>query len=367
MTKKILYISHCREKSGYGVAARNYLKAMLSAGLDVVSRPIIMNNSSVLLDKELLELEQKSSRGCDVNVQHILPSLMAYDGNMKNIGMCILETRKIFHSTWFDKLSLMDKLWFPNTINMWEFPHTHKNIVPHACDVSEYEKEYTPMDINSDYKFYFIGELNKRKNIHAILSAFHLEFGIHESVSLVLKLNKPGFNSDQLYKETERICKIVKEGLRLVKNTDSLHSEIVITDYLNREDILKLHETCHCYINASRGEAWEYSCFDAAAMGNNVICSANIGSSQYLDNYDHTNYVSGNFESVYGAIDAAVPDVFSGRETWFDVSVSSLRNAMRSVYNQHKNSLPRTHKEDGLKLANKYSYTNIGNIIKESL
>jgi glycosyltransferase involved in cell wall biosynthesis len=362
---KILYISHCRENSGYGVAARNYLKAMIEAGLDVVSRPIIMNNSSVQLSDDLLELEKKSSKGCEVNIQHILPSMMSYNGNMKNIGMCILETHNIYNSIWYDKLSLMDELWYPNSIIKLGF--NNQKLIPHACNVEEYKQSYTPMDINGDFKFYFIGELNKRKNIAAILRAFHLEFSIEEPVSLVLKINKPGYDAAALFKETEKICKTVKQGLRIHKNIDALHSEIVITDYLSREDILKLHETCNCYINASRGEAWEYSCFDAASMGNDVICSRNIGSYEYLKEYKHTSFVYGAIENVYGAIDAAVPDVFTGRELWFEINISSLRRSMRSIFNEHKNKNTRLHKEDGLNLANMYSYSKIGNLIKSIL
>ena len=61
--------------------------------------------------------------------------------------------------------------------------------------------------------------------------------------------------------------------------------------------------------------------------------------------------------------DPAFPNIFTGRENWFTPDEKEIKKAMRYYY-ENRDIIDRT---SGLKNAEKYSYANIGNIIKELL
>ena len=120
---------------------------------------------------------------------------MSYNGNYKNIGMYDYETDSI-NFKWQKQLSLMDGVF---VTNKYSAKPVNKNvkIVNHASNLDKYRQSYEPFDIphlKNKFVFYFIGELNKRKNLEALLKAFHLEFKRHEDVELVLKINIPGLS-----------------------------------------------------------------------------------------------------------------------------------------------------------------------------
>ena len=70
---KVLYVGCYRDGTGWGQAATDYILAMDSAGIDVVPRPIKLNQNKISLPKRLAELERKDSSGCDICIQHTLP------------------------------------------------------------------------------------------------------------------------------------------------------------------------------------------------------------------------------------------------------------------------------------------------------
>ena len=55
-----------RDGTGWGDAARDWILALDAAGVDVVARPLKLNDISAEIPNRLLELEQKSSEGCNI-------------------------------------------------------------------------------------------------------------------------------------------------------------------------------------------------------------------------------------------------------------------------------------------------------------
>ena len=68
--------------------------------------------------------------------------------------------------------------------------------------------------------------------------------------------------------------------------------------------------------------------------------------------------------------DAAFPDIFTGRELWFQPCEKQIKNQMRKYYESYKED-PIKHKREakiaGLESAKRFSYENIGNKMKELL
>src|SRR4051794_36217063 len=113
---KVLFIGVYRDGTGWAHAAIDYILALDHAGVDVVPRPIRFNALKFPVPERILELEQKSSFGCDIVIQHILPHFMEYNGNFKkNIAMFELESTSFAHTTWPEHINMMNIAWLTST------------------------------------------------------------------------------------------------------------------------------------------------------------------------------------------------------------------------------------------------------------
>ena len=192
---KVLYVGCYRDGTGWGQAATDYILAMDSAGIDVVPRPIKLNQNQISLPKRIAELEKKDSSGCDVCIQHTLPHYMEYSSKFKkNIALYATETSNFKDSGWARRINMMDEAWVINN----QMFHASKEsgveipikVVPHATDFSKFERGYSKLDFpaaNGNFIFYTIADLNKRKNLQAFIKAFHAEFDPSEPVSILIK------------------------------------------------------------------------------------------------------------------------------------------------------------------------------------
>lgn len=369
---KVLYISHHKEASGWGQAARDYILAMDKVGIDVVPRAIKLGNSTNNLPDRILELEKKSVENCNICIQHVLPHYMKYDSCFdKNIGFCILETSGIKHTSWPKYLNLMDEIWTPCSDIGKECYQSNitkpVKVVPHTININDYTKVYPKLNLpNKDkFTFYFIGEFIKRKHLSALVQAFHTEFKPHEPVELVIKVNKFGMNSETLAEELKNFCNKIKDNLRLYKDPNRYKAEILITVNIARSDLLSLHSSCDCFVSPSYGEAFCIPALEAMAMGNLVISSAVGGPKDYIDAERNGFLVGGTMEPVFGQHET-FEEFGTAREKWFNISVSDLCKTMRRVYQMDKSKKANIKTEAHMS-AFRYSYENIGDLMKELL
>ena len=115
-----------------------------------------------------------------------------------------------------------------------------------------------------------MGEFVSRKNIEALIKAFHLEFHPAEPVNLFLKIHRPNTNPDECMKTFQDYVTHIKSGLKLRQN---YKEEIVLSGRFNRVDLLSLMNQCHCFVMPSYGEAWCIPAFDAMGFGKTPICT----------------------------------------------------------------------------------------------
>jgi len=372
---KVLYIGHYREGSGWGQAAIDYILAMDSVGIDVVPRAVKLNQRQLQLPERILELESKESLGCDVCIQHVLPTMLDFNSRFKkNIALYATETSNFKQSSWARKINTMDEAWVINNqmkqASLDSGVDVPIKIIPHASDFSKFEMRHKKIEIpNSEgnFIFYTIADFNRRKNIEAIVRSFHSEFSKNEPVSLLIKTGSEGMNSDTCAASMQSICNEIKEELKIFPDTDSYKEDLIITDYLSEKDIERIHQTCDCFITSSYGEAWCIPAFDAMGFGNTPICSNTGGMADFLKEGGGV-LVSGRMEPVTGMLNT-IPDMFTAKENWFSIDENELKASMRNIYEMHKNSDPSYSemKRQGLKSAYEYSHEKIGTLIKEAL
>jgi glycosyltransferase involved in cell wall biosynthesis len=337
---KVLIISNFRDNSGWSFAAQDYALAMDAAGIDVVIRTIKLNPVDGEVHPRIEELEKKSDKNCDVVIQKVLPHMMSYNGNFKkNIGLFVTETSHFKNSSWPSYLNIMDEIIVPSN-GCKEACHNSRiikpvHVIPEPYDDDKFSLGYEPFDLGlpeDNFKFYFIGENIKRKNLVALIQAYHIEFKPWEPVELVIKTSIPGKNEDESEKIINEFINKIKYHLKLYNNLNKYHGETIILGRLSNNDIMKLHAACHCYVAPSYGEAWNRGCFDALAFGNPVLATKGCGMDDYLPQEFRVN--SKKVPAI-GAIDS-FGELLVSNEEWNEIDLLGLMSKMRDVYENYQ-------------------------------
>lgn len=367
---KLLYIGHYKEGTGWSKAAIDLIHAIDSAGIDVVCRDVKLTPRPFNIPQRIQELESKKIDNIDFCIQHLLPHhLVGTSKFKKNIAYYVGESTTLRYNNWQSSLELMDEIWVPNHTqlnNMKQDGFKNVQYVPHAFDLSKYDTQDNEklkfIDKNETFKFYYIADINDRKNIESVIKCFHSEFHKYEPVSLVLKIKKFGANPANLYEQLKNMCDSIKQTLRIYPRVADYHEEIIITNEMTSSEIDMLHKTCDCMVSVTHGEGWSIPSFDAMCFGKTPICSDEGGPKEYISDKNTGTLVKGVY-SICEHTDAAFSNIFTGRESWFVPDEEETKAAMRFYY-ENRNTIDRN---KGLEIAQKFSYHNVGNMIKELL
>jgi glycosyltransferase involved in cell wall biosynthesis len=368
---RVLFTGVYRDNTGWGHAAIDYILALDKVGIDVVARPIRLNNMKSNIPTKLKELENKSSANCDVIIQHILPQFMEYDGNFKkNIALFEVETNSFAHTSWPEFLNMMDVGWLTSS-NAYKVCRDSNvdiplNIVLHTTNVDKYKKLYQPLDVPSidgEFVFYTIADMINRKNLSALIKAFHTEFDPSEPVSLLIKASKYGVNPHKALGELQKYCNDIKAGLKLYSNVAYYKPEILMTAIIDDETIYRLHNSCDCFVLPSCGEAWAIPAFDAMAFGKTPIVTNWGGFKDYMT--EDTGWLVDCYEQqAFGGSDS-FQSIYSAREKWAVVDIVHLGKCMRAAYENQE--LRQSKAEAGKQRAEDFSYDKIGLHLKNIL
>lgn len=368
---RVLYISVGKDGTGWGQAALDYMLALDAAGVDVVPRFVKLNNRQIQLPDRIRELEHRPSRGCDIVIQHLLPNQYDYNGRLTNVAMYYTETSEF---PWGDRINCLD---FAIVANHQQFAASRKSgvtipidVIPCPTNIERFQRTYGALDQLAPYKergdflFYGVGEWVRRKNWASLLKAFHLEFDPAEPVQLVIKSDRPGLDAETSREQIRSACNEIKYGLKLHGGRlDFYKDEIIITERLTEQGMMKLHATCDCFVQPSYGEAWSIPAFDAMGMGKTPIVTACTGFLDYMSE-DCGWLVECREEPVFGVNDT-FEDLFVGTETWSSVDVPHLRRCMRDAF---ANRQKREEKAmNGISRAYDFSYEAVGPLMRETL
>lgn len=358
---KVLWIGNPLDGTGWSQACINYVLTLDSVGVDVVLRSLKLNNKTVRIPKRIQELLSKDSSGCDICVQQVLPHMMDYNGGFKkNIGLFFSEMSEFTSNIWTEKLNMMDEVWCPSNFCVKSCVSSGVTsplrLVYHPHDISKYSMSYEKFNLGTGFKFYFIGEFNRRKNISALIKAFNIAFDNNDDVELVIKANVDSETFNKFSSE-------IKTGLRLYDSIDKYKREILINDELSDEEIMRLHASCDCFVMPSYGEGWNIPAFDAMAMGKTPIVTEYTGMDDYINVY--TGFCVPSVEdSAFGMMDS-LPFLHTAKEKCRHISVSKLSEQMRFVYeNKQKREVI---SDNGINHAINFSSEYIGNRLKKIL
>ena len=357
---KVLYIGNYRDGTGWANACINNILALDSAGVDVVPRAITFESQQQNYPGKIKILESASTKGCDVCIQHTLPHLYSYDSRYKNIGFLAVESSHFKDTGWQHNINLMDELWVPSNAAKVSCENSGVNIpikvAPHSLDISKYQKENGGNKIEEmlpTFNFAFIGEFIERKNLQALIRAFHLEFDFQEPVNLLIKTSKVELPQIQDY------IKHVKSGLKI---RSRYREEIIIAGRLEEKDYVSVLGQCHSFVMPSRGEAFCIPALEAMSLGVPVIHTANTG----MDDFCIGASVESSSVPCLGAV-STISNLDTARSEWQEINIKKLCSAMREAY-QKWNSQESQEDSEKVKVhASGYDHANVGKQLKELL
>lgn len=334
---KVLYVAPFNQ-TGYGQAATRYVHSLHSAGVDVVCRNLHMGQtvSTTPLVQSLL---RGPLEGVTHVVQHTLPTHYQRCPKIKHVGLFAMETGHLPES-WRHRLKLMDAVACVSTEQVDAVaPYFPSNFlvdaIPHACDVFAYRYRYPLMNMLVPYRerdyciFYGIGEWVRRKNWAGLLRSYYAAFSRADRVLLVIKTGVPGMSSEDAFKKVDQFCKEVFVGMKLGP-LQARPDVLVCTERFSEHEMLRLHESCDCYVSASYGEAWGLPAMDAMGMGKPVIVPYSGGYRDYVTDRCGFTICTHN-DPCFGAVDS-VPELYPGNTFWDAVDIPDFVLSMQTVY-----------------------------------
>lgn len=366
---KIAYISVHRDGTGYANSARDFIKCLTEQGADIVPVWFTLNSNPVFVDDKI----QKRSDLNDIDavIQQTIPNSFVRIEGVKNIGMFYWETSDFRSSGWQYSCNLMDEIWVTTPQQKQACIDSGVKVpvkeVTRPTDFSKYGNVKTkiqfPSEIDDTYKFYTISDFSYRKNISGVVAAFLSEFNASDNVSLIIK----SYVDTKTPRESlEIIQRQITEIKNEIKKPEGRHPKIhLVTQMMTDDGILSLHNSCDCFVSASRGEGECIPAFDAAAMGKPVIATNWNGIQKtFGDSYEPTVKSMIKKPVFAMANKSIVPGLYSHREWWMEGSLSEMMEKMRSARNGEFDKIA---SENQAKMFEKFSYKNVGPSLLEAI
>jgi glycosyltransferase involved in cell wall biosynthesis len=354
---KIKYIGNFNDGTGWAKAATYTALALDAAGYDIYCE-IVSYNSKVPSDKPLepriQELLDKKTEEVDTIVYHMLPSDYRYNTGVKNIGCLELETLNLSNALWIKKINMMDEIWVPNQASKnclvnSGISEDKIKILHHSFNfdrVASAEEKNTIAGLNGTFNFAFVGEFLSRKNLEALLIAFHNEFDNTEPVSLLIKTNGNPENINQF-------CESIKGKM---KKSNKYKKEVIVCNQLEEKDLFSLLKQCHALVVPSRGESWCYPALESMALGLPVVYTSGIG----IDEYDVSGLsVASHATPCFGANDT-LQDLYTSEDNWLEINILDLQKKMREIFTLYREERDLYNQKSSqcIEMASKFNFTN---------
>ena len=367
----ILFVGPYRQKDGWAMATRSYIKSLATRHKNITTRSLYLSTpDDNFNDSEILEYESSRYEHYDIVIQKTLPHCLFYNGSYKkNIALFVLETNNLINSECIPNINRMDEIWVPSSFEQTCLIKSGVTkpikVISQALDTEfidsnrNHKININPI-VDNMFKFYFIGEYNDRKNIKDLIIAFNLAFDHTEPVCLVIKTNIPGMQPSQSLSKIEADINQIKKTLA---NKSKYKKEIIITDNMSYKDIIGPHNACNCFVAPSYGEAFCRPAAEALVLGKTPIVNKNTGIKDYIT--EENGFLVKSTKTPVIVTNRPLSndfDIYNADEYWYKVDIYDLIEKMKLAYSMHskKDKALNDKKEAGIASLANFSYTEIG-------
>ena len=278
-TISLTYYGNVFDASGYGHAARAYLHALHSAGIEIRVVDLAAQRARQIEDPLLASFVDKPIDS-DFHLFHGPPPQWAQLAfPLRNvIAMTVWETDTM-PSQWRPILTHALDVWLPCEFNVSVFSAALGKPVfklAHPVFSDALNGNTTPETLfdgeiqPDDYVFYAIFEWQDRKSPERTMETYFRAFPHDQETVLVLKTNPGAVN-------------VARQALAEIRRrTVSSARAIVRAEAWTESQIAALHTRGDCYVSLHRGEGWGYPLFEAAVRGKPLIATGYSGPLDYL-------------------------------------------------------------------------------------
>jgi glycosyltransferase involved in cell wall biosynthesis len=275
---------YLRDESGWGAAARGYVRALRSIRI-----PLAFNDLSGLSSNRSEDQTLPTFYGdqpYDVNLvcvdaaQHfaILVHTRAdfFEGRY-NIGAWVWELPR-FPERWYDRLAYYDEIWVTTSFvanvlaPISPVPVVRIPPVLTSKTVGSRESGRRLLEVSSEeFVYLFVFDFHshmERKNPLALIDAFKLAFAPWEPVRLVIKC----VNADS-----------DPEGFAAMNARAEEHPIDIYAGYWSSQELQDLMAACDAYVSLHRSEGTGLTITDAMALGKPVIATSWSGNMGFVD------------------------------------------------------------------------------------
>lgn len=354
---KVRYYGHLGKPTGYGDAAGEFCMSMLEAGIDLeISTDAKQCPNRFLPLAPFIRDVNEDSADVDAVIIHTLP--VSCGDVLGAVGHLCKGVPRIAYTTWegFSPISQavakaltpFDAIWVPSKQTCHAVKHgpgdfdlaKRVEIIPHAYDPATSARHRGWRPATSAYNFYYIGAWNRRKNVEGLIQAYIRAFDGHHDVHLhVHSAGAP---------QTAGRFAAIATGVPQEQWPPMSFS----TQHLADDELDALHQGGHCFVTATRGEAWNLPAFEAMLARRHIIAPKGQGSDDFLANTSADRYrcevrpAGGEIRTVSmdpatgtGRMQYIGAQGMSVHDDWHDPDPSQLAIAMRRAYLERITSL----------------------------
>jgi len=369
------------DTTGYAVAAKSYVHALIKAGINLTWTPMLTKSANY-------ETYQQTDWPChylapvcnlvidyDTVLIHTVPEYYPEwidrerATGKRILGYTVWELERL-PDHWPAILNRLDGVLVPCEWNREVFQNSGVTVpiyvVPHlsqfsAADaVTEQNRAKIQHhlascdDQDERFVFYNVAYWSNRKAPYLALEAYWRAFSASDKTLMVIKTNDKDIT--RLHRHWRngfrpRHPKIA-DAVRNLKRTMPNRAPVVIIadESLSDQEMMALHQRGDCFVSLTRTEGWGLGAFEAARLGKPVIMTGYGGQLDYLD--PALSYlVDYNLVPVH---EPTWSTNYRPTDMWAEPNVEQAAKLMRQVY-ADKDSAKHQASEQAKKIHNKFS------------
>jgi glycosyltransferase involved in cell wall biosynthesis len=378
--RSLKYISW-GDATGYAIAAKSYLRALIKAGINLTWTPM-------LTDKGDYETYDGTNWPCpvltnvcnrdiyyDTVLIHTVPEYYPYWIDRERtlgrrvLGYTVWELEKL-PNHWPEILNRLDAVLVPCewnvevfqksgiTVPIYVVPHLSQFeyiVPPSGLDRQSLRSRFGKIaDLDDRFVFYNIAYWSNRKAPYLALEAYWRAFKSEEKTLMVLKTSPRDIT--QYHRHWRNGFRLRNPStLQSIKALASRYSNrapiVVITDEsLSDQEMMALHEMGDCFTSLTRTEGWGLGAFEAARLGKPLVITGYGGQLDYLDP-ELAYLVNHKMVPVHEPTWSAN---YRTTDLWAEPSIDHAVNQMREIFENRHDAKKRA-SQQALKIESAFS------------